>query len=618
MRGLRLGLSLGRGQAGTPAPFSVTFTGLSTDSIGTYGQIGNHASIGYTKDPVTGTETVKWSNSSNPADAATYGTGAAPTDFTASDGSPVYLHVTDGGDTVTRSFTVRKAPATGGADLDLAFPEDSAISATDLLANWTANGNTLTFVSVSPALPTGLSIDSAGEMTGTPTTVTADDTYTLTMEDEYGRETSDTFTLEVTAVVNPDFTNLTFADPGTGTPDTLTATYTYAGADTLVAYVATRNGGTALTAAQLAAGTGTFLERVVVDPFSASTFDLTGFTSTSEAATRIDMAIAEKNNGGISTAREVTVSGLDFTTPTRSSIATDAVDGTTVIVTYNENIYGTEDTTDWTISGHTVSNVAISGTTVTLTITPAIANGDSDTLSYSGGDLSDGDGNAVATFTTQAITNNVPASGPNFQAIGTNVYPVTTAVAWPAHATNDIGVLLVVSDGDQSDAATPSGWTALSIDNTGAVAGWPRMNAFYKVAASGAESSVTITGPTSKATAVIITVRGASTVATLGATSRGTTTSLTMTSGTTGGADRLIMGLVGVRRNVETDPFTSWTNANLASLTDRGGGFENYFGTVLHTCFFTGEKATAGAVGSTTATMAGTAHRWGGIHLEFA
>lgn len=291
MRGLRLGLGLGSGR-GTPPAFSVSFTGLSTDSLGTYGQIGNHASIGYTITPDLGTETVKWSNSSNPADAATYGTGANPTDFTASDESTVYLHVTDdpGDGAVTRSFSfpVRYAPgsvtestlsdwtidddvlnvnlasdftttnltgayvitglpsgavddgdgtisgtadgtpetanitatftdqygrtivgsytvdtvyrtqATGGTDLDLSFPEDSAITSTDLIANWTDNGNTLTFVSVSPTLPTGLSIASNGTMTGTPTTVTADATYTLTMQDEYGRQTSDTFTLEIT------------------------------------------------------------------------------------------------------------------------------------------------------------------------------------------------------------------------------------------------------------------------------------------------------------------------------------------------------------------------------------------------------------------------------------
>jgi len=99
----------------------------------------------------------------------------------------------------TSHTTALRTQATGGVDLDLSFPEDSAISSTDLVQNWTANGNTLSFVSVSPALPTGLSIDSSGTMTGTPTTVTADATYTLTMEDEYGRETTDTFTLEITA-----------------------------------------------------------------------------------------------------------------------------------------------------------------------------------------------------------------------------------------------------------------------------------------------------------------------------------------------------------------------------------------------------------------------------------
>ena len=72
----------------------------------------------------------------------------------------------------TSHTTSLRAQATGGTDLDLSFVEDSAISSTNLVANWTAGGNTLTFVSVSPALPTGLSISSAGAMTGTPTTVT--------------------------------------------------------------------------------------------------------------------------------------------------------------------------------------------------------------------------------------------------------------------------------------------------------------------------------------------------------------------------------------------------------------------------------------------------------------
>jgi hypothetical protein len=128
------------------------------------------------------------------------------TPTTAASGTATVTATDQYGRTVQDTFTFTsslRAQATGGADLDLSFPEDSAITSTNLVANWTANGNTLTFVSVSPTLPTGLSISGAGAMTGTPTTVTADATYTLTMQDEYGRQTSDTFTLEVTAVTLP-------------------------------------------------------------------------------------------------------------------------------------------------------------------------------------------------------------------------------------------------------------------------------------------------------------------------------------------------------------------------------------------------------------------------------
>ena len=90
---------------GVQDPFEVTLTGLT----GGEARPGDHASIGYTTDPVSATETVKWSNSSNPDDAATYGTGANPTDYTAGDGGRLYLHVTDTGGTVTRSALIAYA-----------------------------------------------------------------------------------------------------------------------------------------------------------------------------------------------------------------------------------------------------------------------------------------------------------------------------------------------------------------------------------------------------------------------------------------------------------------------------------------------------------------------------
>lgn len=97
----------------------------------------------------------------------------------------------------------------GGADLDLSFPVNVAITPVDLLQNWTLNGNTpTTIVSITPALPAGLSAAIVGDevrLTGTPTSVTPDDQYTLTVEDEYERETSDTFDLQITSAAPGDW-----------------------------------------------------------------------------------------------------------------------------------------------------------------------------------------------------------------------------------------------------------------------------------------------------------------------------------------------------------------------------------------------------------------------------
>jgi hypothetical protein len=115
-RGLRRHPTFGR--RGERAPFSFAFTGLATDSFGTYGPIGGHAGIGFVAIDRQGNsitpDAVKWSASLNPAAAATFGTGASPTDFAIANGFFVYLHMTyDAGEgpfTVTRSFAARPAP----------------------------------------------------------------------------------------------------------------------------------------------------------------------------------------------------------------------------------------------------------------------------------------------------------------------------------------------------------------------------------------------------------------------------------------------------------------------------------------------------------------------------
>ena len=130
------------------AAFSVSFTGLSTDSLGSYGLIGNHAAISYTITPDLTTETVKWSNSSNPADAATFGTGANPTDFASVDGFSVWLHVTDdpGDGPVTRSFQFPAniaLPATSGPIPDQNYTYDTGLQTLDVSTYF--SGGTLTY-----------------------------------------------------------------------------------------------------------------------------------------------------------------------------------------------------------------------------------------------------------------------------------------------------------------------------------------------------------------------------------------------------------------------------------------------------------------------------------------
>lgn len=186
------------GQGRKPVPFRVAFTGLSTDDIGLYGQIGNHAAIGFTVvdregSPLT-PDGVKWSASPNPADAATFGTGASPTTFAAADGFFVYLHVTkdivDSPDlgplTVTRSFQVRQAPGAFGALAAQLLVANSGPAAY-VFAAATGTGLTWTYTLVSPAA--GISIVSATRTVTFDTDALSElvAAFTVRATDQYGR-----------------------------------------------------------------------------------------------------------------------------------------------------------------------------------------------------------------------------------------------------------------------------------------------------------------------------------------------------------------------------------------------------------------------------------------------
>lgn len=180
------------------AAFSITPTGL----VAGVAEIGSEAGIGYTIDPDNGTETVKWSNSSNPADAATYGTGAAPTSLAAGNGGTLYLHVTDGGETVTRSYPIRyPAPVAAGALGDESFTVGTGIQTSDPSGDITFGGTLVWSVRTGPAgvdipdgtLPVEYDTDTLSEQADTAIVLRATDAVDATRFDETG------YSLDITA-----------------------------------------------------------------------------------------------------------------------------------------------------------------------------------------------------------------------------------------------------------------------------------------------------------------------------------------------------------------------------------------------------------------------------------
>lgn len=195
-RGLRRHPTFGR--RGGRAPFRIAITGLSTDDLGPYGQIGAHAAIGYTVTDPQGNpltpDAVKWSASLNPAAAATFGTGANPTDFAGADGFFVYLHVTKdvvddpdlGPITRTFAFPVRRAPGAFGALVSQLLVEDSGASTYTFAA---ATGTGLTWTYGLVAAPAGVTLNGATRTVAFDTDLMAPapGAYTVRATDQYGR-----------------------------------------------------------------------------------------------------------------------------------------------------------------------------------------------------------------------------------------------------------------------------------------------------------------------------------------------------------------------------------------------------------------------------------------------
>lgn len=113
----------------------------------------------------------------------------------------------------------------------------------------------------------------------------------------------------------------------------------------------------------------------------------------------------------------VSGTGADTTIPVLTSAIVSDGAASTLVLTYNEALDATSTPVvgDFVVNDgavNTVTAVVVSSTTVTLTLTNAIDNGDTVVVSYTAGTnpIQDTAGNYAANLTTQAVTNNVAAA----------------------------------------------------------------------------------------------------------------------------------------------------------------------------------------------------------------
>jgi hypothetical protein len=184
-------------------------------------------------------------------------------------------------------------------------------------------------------------------------------------------------------------------------------------------------------------------------------------------------------------------------------------------------------------------------------------------------------------------------------------------------AVNDVLVLFVQSRAAEVPAV-PSGWTAGPGATMATSARDSRIRTCYKVAVAG-ETAPTVVDVGDHLFVVIMAIRGSNGVldASQSSADASLQTTATVTGTTTTVGDCFVVVATTHGEGFATAAFTSWTNASLANLTERydlgttqgiGGGLG----------IATGEKATAGATGTTTASGSAVgSHRQANVTMAF-
>lgn len=192
----------------------------------------------------------------------------------------------------------------------------------------------------------------------------------------------------------------------------------------------------------------------------------------------------------------------------------------------------------------------------------------------------------------------------------------SVTATWPTHQTDDIGILFIKTD-NQDPPATPTGCTPIyTPTGTGTPGGFTGLGvklwAYWIRATSNAMPGISTGDSGTQNIAIIMAFRGCKTsgspIDATGTDVATTSTSVTIPGLTTTGPNRLVVAACGISAPDATNTANAsgWTNADLTSLSEildqatisgPGGGF----------VAAAGGKASAGTVGSTTATLANTA-----------
>src|SRR5438876_628790 len=213
---------------------------------------------------------------------------------------------------------------------------------------------------------------------------------------------------------------------------------------------------------------------------------------------------------------------------------------------------------------------------------------------------------------TLAFAHQASAAPPTYQAAGTVQSGTgTLTVAWPAHAINDIGLLIIETQNEAVTLGTnAANWTTVtnSPQGTGTTSTGTKLTVFWSRATSTSMGAVGVNDAGDHQIAQIITFRGVVATGnpwdvTAGDVTPSTTTTVSIPGATTTVQDTLVVAIVSNGSDLSAPQIPgSFTNSDLSTVTKRqdnqttasgGGGF----------AVATGSKALAGAYGPTSATL---------------